>query len=394
MALRRIHRHVIAGNHQPPSDLPGRESPNVLVIAFEGEVHPSTRLRILQYLPALTSQGLEFKTFFIPYKNAAEQHGSLEPLLAWADVVFVQRVLSNDLLRVLRRAAKPVVFDLDDAIHYVRQSQYPRAAKPRSLKDWALVGYRTAARGSRYYSSRKQMLDQMLDLASVVLVGNRWLFDELGLTDDRGLVLPTAVWVTAAPCKVHTPHVPVTLGWIGVRSNLFHLDRLQGVFRELYRLFGTDVELKVVSNAPFQSAVPTRPVPWALETEGRVVESFDIGLMPLQDDLFSRGKCSFKAVFCMSRGVPVVVSPVGANRELVSHGQNGYLASDSAEWIEYLSTLIRDADLRGRLGRCARETVEARFSSEHVTPQLREALLRAHRNWWHPATTRRRQHVG
>jgi glycosyltransferase involved in cell wall biosynthesis len=76
-------------------------------------------------------------------------------------------------------------------------------------------------------------------------------------------------------------------------------------------------------------------------------------------------------------GLAVVVSPVGANCELVSHGKNGYLASDGAEWVEYLSALIRDANLRGRLGRCARQTIEARFSSERVSLQLRDVFLRA-----------------
>jgi glycosyltransferase involved in cell wall biosynthesis len=378
MALRYAHRQMKSAVHQLPFNLREDALPNVLVIARDGEINPSARLRILQYLPSLTSQGFEFRTFFIPYGAFPENSSNLQSLLNWADVVFVQRVLSRRLLRLLRRTGKPVVFDLDDAIHYVRPSQYPEASAPRNPKDWALVTYRTLTRGSRYYSSRKRLLTAMLDHAAIVLVGNYWLLHDLGLTDDRAQVLPTAVWVTAAPCKTHTPHLPVTLGWIGVRSNLIHLEHLDGVFRELRRRFGNDVELKVVSNAGFQAAIPTHVARWSLETESTLVESFDIGLMPLHDDVFSRGKCAFKAVFCMSHGLPVVVSPVGANCELVSHGKNGYLASDYAEWVECLSVLIRDADLRGRLGRCARETIEARFSSERVSLQLRDVLLRAH----------------
>jgi glycosyltransferase involved in cell wall biosynthesis len=118
-------------------------------------------------------------------------------------------------------------------------------------------------------------------------------------------------------------------------------------------------------------------VPWSLEAEGDEVLTFDIGLMPLQDDPFSRGKCAFKAVFCMSRGVPVVASPVGANSELIAHGENGYLASNTAEWVDYLSGLVEDATLRAQLGHRARETIEAGFSAERVRAQLGETLLRA-----------------
>jgi glycosyltransferase involved in cell wall biosynthesis len=278
---------------------------------------------------------------------------------------------------MLHDARKPVVFDLDDAVHYIRQSQYPGALNPKRVTDWLVVAYRTIARGNRFYSSRKRLLDQMLAHASVVIAGNRWLFEELSLTETRGMVVPTAVWVNGTPRKIHDTHKPVTLGWIGVRSNLYYLESLEEALRELHARFGADMELKVVSSAPFPTAVETRFVPWSLETEGDEVLTFDIGLMPLQDDPFSRGKCAFKAVFCMSRGVPVVASPVGANNELIAHGKNGYLASNTAEWVDCLSGLIEDATLRAQLGEHARETVEADFSAERVTAQLRDALLRA-----------------
>jgi glycosyltransferase involved in cell wall biosynthesis len=101
---------------------------------------------------------------------------------------------------------------------------------------------------------------------------------------------------------------------------------------------------------------------------------FDIGLMPLTDDPFSRGKCAFKAVYCMSRGVPVVASPIGANTALIQSGINGFLSATPREWLRSLSTLIEDSELRARLGAKARETIALRYSADEVARVLPKLL--------------------
>jgi glycosyltransferase involved in cell wall biosynthesis len=98
--------------------------------------------------------------------------------------------------------------------------------------------------------------------------------------------------------------------------------------------------------------------------------------MPLQDDPFSRGKCAFKAVFCMSRGVPVIASPVGANTTLIDHGENGWLATSTDDWIEGISALVEDVSLRSRMGRLARETIEEGYSAASVAKKLATLLNR------------------
>ena len=98
--------------------------------------------------------------------------------------------------------------------------------------------------------------------------------------------------------------------------------------------------------------------------------SFDIGIMPLQDDLFSRGKCSFKAIYCMAHGVPVVISPVGMNCAVVAHGESGFFAITADEWTGALSQLIEDAELRGKLGRRARQTIVEQFDAQVVADSV------------------------
>ena len=349
----------------------------VLVVAYGGARKPSTRLRILQYLPALERIGFRFDQLFVPQGRGRQPINGLDEKLKSADVVFVQRVLTRDLLGSLERSRKPVIFDIDDALHMIRQSQYPHAVMPRGLADRGHNAYRTLVRGSRFYSSRKRLLDHMLDIATTTIVGNEWLFDELGLSEERAVTLPTSVWLEDVPAKEHTQHQPLTVGWIGVRSNLYHLDALHDTFTGLRNRYSSGIELNIVSSESARTPLATRFTQWSLESESASVLSFDIGIMPLQDDPFSRGKCAFKAVFCMSRGVPVVASPVGANVALIKHGENGWLAKSTDEWIEAISVLADDAGLRARMGRLARATIEDRYSATDVAVNLSELLARA-----------------
>jgi glycosyltransferase involved in cell wall biosynthesis len=348
----------------------------LLVIAFDGEVNPSTRLRILQYIPSLEEAGFHVTTRFVPYGGTA-QSDELAAEVRAADLVFVQRVLDREVLRVLRRAGKPVVYDLDDGIHYIRQSQYKRLQQPDGLRDRLLPVYRLIFRGGKHYSSQRRPLAKMIELATSVIVGNEWLRGELAL-GSRVAVLPTAVWLKGVPIKRHEDHIPTTIGWIGVRSNLFHLEMIGDVLEELGRRYASAVELAVVSNERIDvPVIRTRFIPWSLETESDAVLGFDVGLMPLQDDPFSRAKCAFKAIFCMSRGVPVVASPVGANADLIRSGQNGYLASSADEWLRGLTSLVEETTLRRELGAAARSTIEHDFSAEKIAPRLERVLLNA-----------------
>ncbi len=211
----------------------------------------------------------------------------------------------------------------------------------------------------------------------MTIVGNNWLFDELGLSNDRAIVCPTSVWLESVECKVHDNHEPVRLGWIGVRSNLYHLDLLADAFATLAERLPGQVEIVIVSSEPVQTPLSTRFIPWSLETESASVLSFDIGLMPLQNDPFSRGKCAFKAIMCMSHGVPVIASPVGANADLIEHGRNGWLASSTDEWVAGVRALVDDVARRAEMGRQARVSIERGYASETAVRTIRDVIQRA-----------------
>jgi len=152
------------------------------------------------------------------------------------------------------------------------------------------------------------------------------------------------------------------LGWIGTRGNLHYLKQLEPVFQTIAQRF-PHVRLKIVSNDFIDSAsLPVIKKAWRLEDENEDLISFDVGLMPLGDDLWSRGKCGLKIIQYLSVGDPAVCTPVGINRDIVKDGENGFWASTPSEWVDRLSRLIENADLRQRMGLRGMETVEKEYS--------------------------------
>ena len=139
------------------------------------------------------------------------------------------------------------------------------------------------------------------------------------------------------------------------------------------------VELVVTGDPRF--TLPGAPrvtvKPWQAGTEIAEVGAFDIGLMPLPDDDWSRGKCGFKALLSMALGVPPVVSPVGVNTEIVEDGRNGLFAAGEDAWVAAVGRLVADPALRARMGTAARETVLERYSGQQWAPRFYEVLVEA-----------------
>ena len=113
---------------------------------------------------------------------------------------------------------------------------------------------------------------------------------------------------------------------------------------------------------------------WSPATEGQLLSECDIGIMPLSDTEFTRGKCGLKLIQYMACGLPVVASPVGVNQKIVEENRNGFLAADAGEWFEKLEALIEDAGLRKRLGEAGRRKVAAEYTVEHGLAKWLEIL--------------------
>lgn len=299
------------------------------------------RFRVEQYFPYLRGQGVEPK--WQPLSGSRRERFGIYRGLPSFDVVCIQRRLLPPLeFYWVRKKSSKMLFDLDDAIMYRSSSSpYPHSLSRRVKFRWMVKG------------------------SDVVTVGNEFLKNEVLKVDreKKVFVIPTCIDVSLYPQKKKISNRPeVILGWIGTKGNLKYLKKLEPVFKTLHRRF-SQVQLKIVSNDFYDpSSLPVLKKPWRLEDENADLISFDIGLMPLNDDLWSRGKCGLKIIQYLSVGLPVVCTPVGINSDIIRDGENGFWATTHEEWIDRLSTLIQNPELRYRMGLKGMERVEREYS--------------------------------
>jgi glycosyltransferase involved in cell wall biosynthesis len=165
----------------------------------------------------------------------------------------------------------------------------------------------------------------------------------------------------------------VVVGWAGSSTSLGHLERFAPMLRELAAR--REVEIRVVANR--RPELPDLAVdwrPWSAQTEVQEIADFDVGIKPLPDDPWSRGKCPMKELQYMALEVPVVCSAVGATREAVRHGESGFSVTTQAEWLESLMQLIDSPELRRRMGRAGRAIVEREYATVVSVRRLLDAL--------------------
>jgi glycosyltransferase involved in cell wall biosynthesis len=327
------------------------------ILAIGDETTASTRLRILAHLHALESAGfvtsVAFQTHF-PLRRLVRL-----PLRLYRELRDLRRASDADILLVqrrcyppiftpfLRRRRRPVVLDFDDAIDLPPPSE-PQT--PRNLR--------------RY----RRNFDATVASAELAICGNIEL--EARVAGAKTVVLPTAVDCERFFPADDQPPDPQTAGWVGHSSNLGFLEARAEPLREIAR-HHPDFRLVVVSDRqPRIDGVPMEFRRWSLEEEVSNLRGIGIGLMPLEDSPWARGKCAFKLLQYMALGLPSIASPVGMNREIVVHSQNGFLASTDDDWFRCLDSLLGQPDLQRSLGMAGRDTVVRSFDLPVISKRL------------------------
>jgi glycosyltransferase involved in cell wall biosynthesis len=185
-------------------------------------------------------------------------------------------------------------------------------------------------------------------------------------------IVPSCVDPAAQPLREHAERETLTVGWIGSPTTSGYLGELLDVVGQLVRE-GVGLRLVVIGAELDASAPWLEQRPWSLEREHEELARFDIGVMPLPDDPWTRGKCGYKLLQCYAAGVPVVASPVGVNAEILEAG-GGLPATTRDEWLDGLRRLAGDVRLRAELGAAGRTVAETRYSYDVWTPRLAELL--------------------
>ncbi len=335
------------------------------LVPYPPATSPSQRYRIEQWMPLLKAQGISVD--LIPFADEALMRHLHKPgrhalkavagvarflrrfadvaATARYDVVLIHRAASIGGPALLERAVKllgkPVIYDFDDAIFLLNTTQANRRF------GWLKFPRKTAT---------------ICRISSHVVTGNSYLADYARQYNRRVTVIPSSVNTDCyRPVGKNGSNTRVVVGWMGSSTSQTHLEMFAPTLAEL--LARRRVELRIVSDRePVLPGISFEWRPWSAATEVEELSKFDIGIMPMPDDAWARGKCSMKALLYMSVGVATVCSAVGTNCEVIRHGENGFLASTAADWIDHLEALIDDPALRNGLGAAGRETIEQRYS--------------------------------
>lgn len=313
----------------------------VLCVVEHGNL-PSTRLRLHDCVNHYSQLGIEVTVLSTRRSSIAGRLGIVQQA-ARHDVVVLFRTLgfTNLELMLLRRANPRSVFDFDDAIMFRDQK------------------HRRPLRGKNF----KKFLRTVKHCAAVV-AGNDFLACFAEACGRHTVVLPTSIDLTKYRLKQHSEGLGLTIGWLGLSDGLPYLRHIQPALQRLTQLF-PGLRLKVISDKPLQlEGVAVENESWRLETEQASLSSFDIGIMPLWDSIWTRGKCGYKILQYMGVGTAVVASDVGVNNEIITSGENGFLARTQDDWVNALGSLIKDAAQRKIFGLRGREVIEKRFSLE------------------------------
>ena len=353
----------------------GKEQISALFLTKYSREGASSRYRFLQYFPFLEVSGIACS--FSPLTDAkylehlyASGRGtpgdfarSLMRRIAALSAVnkYDVVVIEYEILpyfppifeSIIKKAGIPYIVNYDDAIFY-RYSLHPNALVKRIL-------------GGK--------IDTVMRKADLVIAGNDYLADyarKAGAA--RTEVLPTVVDLVRYPGSPAGKNDIFTIGWIGSPTTAKYLKEITPALAEVCA--NGRARLVLIGSGPMElPGVPVEVRPWSEEREVSDLESCDAGIMPLHGGLWECGKCGLKLIQYMACGLPVVVSPVGMNNQLVQDGVNGFPAKDTAGWVKALTALRDDRALRTRMGQSGRRKVEAEYSLEVAAPRL-AALIR------------------
>jgi len=344
------------------------ETQNVLIlVAHRPGRSPGQRFRFEQYIGFLKQNGFQctisylinerddqvfykkghtLRKFLIFIKSVVIRMKNLRQVRNF-DLVFIYReaVMHGSVYfeRKIKKKGVPFILDFDDAIWLFDVSD-----------------------GNRKFGwlKRPEKTNEIIALSSLTIAGNAYLAGYAQRFGSHVISIPTTIDTERyVPMPELLQEDTVCIGWTGSSTTLKHFSLAIPVLKRLMLKYPGKLKIRLISDQPYQSdELDIEFCKWKADTETQDLAQCDIGIMPLPDDDWSRGKCGFKGLQYMALAIPAVMSPVGVNTEIIQDGVNGFLADSEEEWVEKLSMLIESEDLRKQLGRAGRNTVEERYS--------------------------------
>ncbi|HNP82480.1 MAG TPA: glycosyltransferase family 4 protein [Nitrospira sp.] len=343
----------------------------VTYFSKSSSIGPSSRYRVFQFLPHFQAAGIGCRVealFGETYFSILKVHPrALRTLLK---IPYV-------LICFLRRLWTLLTLGKRDLI--VIEGQLFPYAPPLAERLLRWCRYRVAIEmdDAIYLTpGHEKKIPALLSMATGAIVGNDRLAAYAKQFSPRVCVVPTVVDTerfkpdsTRSTGSSAQNSDAITIVWIGLAYNLKYLDVLAPALRALQSRFRLTLRV-VCSRPPHMPGVEIEFRPWDFQREVADLQDATIGVMPLEDTEWARGKCGLKLLQYLAVGVPSVASPVGVNRDIIANGENGFLAATEQEWYERLETLCRQPQLRARMGQAGRRTVEEQYSLAVWGPRL------------------------
>jgi glycosyltransferase involved in cell wall biosynthesis len=352
----------------------------VLLLTRYDRLGASSRVRFLQFLPALAAQGFDFDVRpFFGDEYVRALYSSERISVSSVATSYLRRLASllqrrnYDLIWLEKEALPwipgwiesallggiPYVVDLDDAWFHRYDQQQSKLVR-------SMLG---------------EKIDVVMRRASAVVAGNDYLADHARQAGARRIVLiPSAIDLDRYPSgrfldtEKDSTGRKIIIGWIGTPITAPYLAAIEPAFRTVAAEAPMTLRIVGAQSPDVFAGLATDSVPWSEITEIEQILRLDVGIMPLANTVWERGKCAYKLLQIMAAGRPVIASPVGANCKVVQHGINGFLANSTEEWITALRSLTLNPELRHRFGAAARQTVELSYSTKKVLPSLTAVL--------------------
>jgi glycosyltransferase involved in cell wall biosynthesis len=346
----------------------------LFLVPYPPDEAPSQRFRFEQYLPLLKAPQYEYRIqSFLSldgWKQLYQSHGTLQKIFSVMsgygrrlamlvtvpryDFVFIHREVTPAgpplfewvIAKVFR---KKIIYDFDDAIWMTDQVNESAVSR--------MIRWRSKVGSICRWSYR-------------VSCGNAYLADYARRFNKQVVVNPTTIDTSLHhPSHRHaSAEAKITIGWTGSHSTLKYLEEIEPILQQVAQQYPV-VQFVVIANKPPALNLPALTfVPWTKKTEIEDLARIDIGIMPLPDDEWSKGKCGFKALQYMALEIPTVASPVGVNTDIIQTGRNGFLCATPAEWLQALGNLLANPHLRQQTGAQGRRTVEEKYSVAANTP--------------------------
>jgi glycosyltransferase involved in cell wall biosynthesis len=328
---------------------------------------PSQRFRFEQYIPFLEENGYQCAHSFLLdakkdkiFYSKGKIFGKLGIVLSsivklWTlssraneyDFIFIQReTFMLGTIFFEKRFAKSrakLIFDFDDSIWLLDVSD---------------------ANKKLAWLKNPDKTSEIISLCDVVVGGNPYLCNYAKQFNKHVKLIPTTI-DTIEYVNKGNKNTTICIGWSGSLTTLKHFDFAVPILKKLKEKYGDKISIKAIGDANYKNEeLKVISLPWKKENEVEELSTFDIGIMPLPDDKWASGKCGLKGLQYMALEIPTIMSPVGVNSEIIQDGVNGFLASTEEQWLDKLTQLIESKELRERIGKAGRRTVEEKYSIE------------------------------